>query len=358
LYIVKITPYIFNARVMGQCGAENPVIAAEVERNGKIILKEQRFASCIPDRRTIHRITFHERIESMQIAATLDEHFLPIRIERAFAYAGLPGYFEEAVFDTFPSGAAEADLFVAVQRGNINEVRQALEMGASPNARDERGFTPVAYLRKSGKEGLAQGRTQEELERDLDEIARLLFARGASGNVRSNNGHSLLEYLIHDASSTVIDLLLRNGADPKSDGSLRHAVVYGESELVGRLLVLGSDPNRKERDGLTALWFASRSGFDDFIDRPTPPIQDYIRCVRSLLMHGARVDAAVRDSEGLLWFMVRDYWQDERVKLILAELIPYSSKSAIASSYNLSVKIGTSKGSPSLSNWLGQFVRP
>jgi len=358
-YRITIAPYIFNARVMGECGAADPVISAEVVRNGAVILGDQRFATCRSQSRTIHRIRFDERNQSMRILATLDADFLPIRIEKAFGFSALPGNLEEAVFEAFPTGDVDVDLFVAVRRRNIDYVREALAKGATPDARDLRGFTPVAYLWNSGWERPAPGRTPEQDERDAEEIARLLFAKGASGNVRNSNGVSLLDYLILGyAPSSVIDSLLQNGADPKTDRSLSNASVRGDPALVEKLLALGADPNGKGPDGSTALWSASTSGFYSWSNRPTPPIDKYVRCVRVLLQHGAKVDVAISDPEGLLWFLVRGFSKDERLKLILAELIPYSSKSAIKKAYDLSVKIGNSQGTPGLSAWLGQFVRP
>ena len=359
VYCRTIASYIFNPRVMGECGAAEPVISAEVIRNGEIILGSQRFATCRSESRAIHRIRFNERNQSMRILATLETIFLPIRIEKTFRFSVLPSNLEDAVFEAFPTGDVDVDLFVAVRRRNIDYVREALAKGANPNARDLNGFTPVAYLWNSGWVQPEQGRTLAQDERDADEIAGLLFAKGASGNVRKSNGVSLLDYLILGyASPSLIDLLLQNGADPKTDRSLRNASLRGDPALVEKLLALGVDPNRRGPDGSTALWSASTSGFYSWGNRQTSTIDNYVRCVRLLLQHGAKVDVAITDSEGLLWLLVRSFWKDERLKLILVELIPYSSKSAINSAYDLSVKFGNSQGSSDLSAWLGQFVRP
>lgn len=359
LYRITIEAYIFNARVMGECGAAEPVISADVIRNGQRILRTQRFATCISASRVIHRIWFDERSQSMRVLATLDSNFLPIRIEKAFRFAALPKDLEEAVFEAFPTGDVDVDLFVAVRRRDVERVRESLAKGAAPNARDLRGFTPVAYLWNSGWAPPVRGRTIEQDERDAEEIARLLFGKGASGNVSNYAGVSLLDYLIIGyAPAPVIEMLLQNGADPKSDASLRTASIRGNPVLVERLLTLGADPNKKGPDGSTALWSASSSGFYSWGKRPTPPMDEYVSCVRLLLKNGAKVDIAIRDREGLLWFLVRGFWKDERLKLVLAELIPYSSKSAVKNAYDLSVRIGISQGSADLSAWLGQFVRP
>jgi hypothetical protein len=345
---------------MGQCGAGEPVISAEVIRDTARILADQRFATCIDGSRVIHRIRFDERTRSMRILATLDSTFLPIRIEKAFRFSAVPKDLEEAVFESFPTGDVDVDLFVAVRKRNIDNVREALAKGATPNARDLNGFTPVAYLWKSGYEQPMPGRTPEQADRDAEEIAKLLFAKGANGNVTNNGGVSLLDYLIIGyASPPVIDLLLKNGADPRNDRSLANASLRGNPALVEKLLALGADPNKKGPGGSTALWSASSSGFYTWGNRPTPPMDEYVKCVRLLLKNGAKVEDAIRDREGLLWFLVRGFWKDERLKLVLAELIPYSSPSAIKNAYDLSVKIANSQEQgPLLHTWLSQFVRP
>lgn len=358
-YRITISPYIFNARVMGECGAAEPVISAEVVRNGKVIFSDQRFATCLgASTRAIHRIRFDERNQSMRILATLEAVSLPLRIEKAFRFSAVPRELEAAIFDAFPTGDVDVDLFIAVRMGKIDLVREALVKGATPNATDLNGFTPLAYLSKSSWGRPAAGRTLEQEDRNAEEIAGLLFAKGASGNVKNNNGVSLLEYLIGSASPRVIDLLLKHGADPKTDSSLTLASYRGDSALVAKLLALGADPNAKGRGDSTALWAASRSGFSSRVDKLPNLFDEYVRCVRLLLQHGAKVDVAIRDPEGLLWFLVRDFWKDERLKLILAELIPYSSQATIKKAYELSIKLESSQKGATVSAWLRQFVRP
>jgi ankyrin repeat protein/uncharacterized protein YecT (DUF1311 family) len=359
LYRITIVPYIFDARVMGQCGAAEPVISVEVTRNGKVILSDQRFATCIGHSRLIHRVRLDERNQSMRILATLDVILSPIRIEKGFRFSALPKNLEEEVFEAFPTGDLDVDLFVAVRRCNTEYVREFLAKGATPNARDLNGFTPIAYLWRSGWERPVPGQGLKQEGCDAAEIARLLVGKGASGNVRNNHGVSLLDYLIlGDAPPSVIDLLLQNGADPKTDRSLSNASLRGDPALVEKLLALGADPNGKGPDGLTALWSASTSGFYSWGNRPTPPIDEYVRCVRLLLQHGAKVGVAIRDPEGLLWLLVRSFSQDERLKLILNELIPYSSNSAVKRAYDVSLTIPSSQGGVAFRDWFDQFVRP
>jgi ankyrin repeat protein/uncharacterized protein YecT (DUF1311 family) len=360
VYRVTIAPYIFNTNAMGECGAAEPVISAQVIRDGQVILADQRFATCRgAEGRVIHRIRIDERQQSMRVLATLDAFVLPLSIEKSFSFSALPAQFEHAVFDSFPTGDVDVDLFLAVRKRDPDQVRKALAMGAAPNTTDMNGFTPLSYLWKGSWRRPAAGRTLEQEDRNAEDIAEVLFANGASGNVKNNNGVSLLEYLIGDAPPRVIDLLLQHGADPKSDRSLANAAAQGDVRLVEKLLALGADPNARRRDDSTALWSASISGFyPSHGDRPRRSMDDYVRCVRLLLRNGAKVDAAIRDSEGMLWFLVRSFSKDERLKLILVELIPHSSQAAIKKARDLSIKLEASQEGATLSTWLGQFVRP
>lgn len=357
-YRITIAPHIFNARVMGECGAAEPVISAQVARNGKVILEDQHFATCRGSAQTIHRIRFDERRQSMRVLVTLDADSLPLSLEKTFSYAALPVQFEQAVFEAFPTGDVDVDLFLAVRKRDIDQVRQALDKGAAPNTKDLRGSTPLAYLWKSDWERPAQGYTLEQELAEKD-IAELLFAKGASGNVENDSGVSLLDHLIQGyAPAPVISLLLQHGADPKSDQSLASASMRGNAALVERLLALGADPNAKRRDNRTALWIASSSGFYSWGNRPTPSVDEYARCVRLLLQHGAKVDAATRDSAGLPGLLVRSFSKHERLKPILAELMPYSSPADIKKAYDLAIKLEASQEDKTLSTWLSQFVRP
>ncbi len=360
VYRVKIAPYIFNANVMGECGAAEPVISAQVLRNGKVILGDQRFATCRgADARVIHRIRLDERQQSMRVLATLDAFFLPLSIEKTFSFSAQPMELEDAVFGAFPTGDVDVDLFLAVRKRDPDQVRKALALGAAPNTTDMNGFTPLAYLWKGSQRKPPTGHALEQQDRDAEEIAKLLFAKGAGGDFKNSNGVSLLEYLIGaDVPESVINMLLQHGADPKNDRSLASASLRGDAKLVEKLLALGADPNAKRPDDTTALWAASSSGFYSWGDGHTSAINEYVRCVRLLLQRGAKVDVAIKDSEGMLWFLVRSFSKDERLRLILAELIPHSSQAAIKKARDLSIKLEASQEGGTLSAWLGQFIRP
>jgi ankyrin repeat protein len=63
-------------------------------------------------------------------------------------------------------------LFEAVRSSHLSEVKELLEKGANPNARDEEGFTPLHYASFNG----------------CASVAKLLLDSGADPNVGSKEG--------------------------------------------------------------------------------------------------------------------------------------------------------------------------
>lgn len=91
-----------------------------------------------------------------------------------------------------------AKLVAAVRAGRAEEARRLLEEGADPNARDERGFTPLHIACARGDAG----------------IAELLLERGADPNAVGAAGVTPLHVAAYGGHRGVVELLLRWGADP------------------------------------------------------------------------------------------------------------------------------------------------
>jgi ankyrin repeat protein len=89
-------------------------------------------------------------------------------------------------------------LFSAVLGGAVGLVGLLLEAGADPNAQDREGWTPLHFA------------AQEH----LPEMVRLLMARGADVNARDGEGNSVLWRAVFSAAGRpeIVQLLVEGGA--------------------------------------------------------------------------------------------------------------------------------------------------
>lgn len=347
-YRIEIEPYIFNSNVMGQCGAADPVVSLSVSRDGKQLFSKINFDSCYPSR-TIHRIHVIESTNSIKVLALLEP---PVRVERTFPLTSFPKEWEKAIFEDYPTGDINVDLFIAVYKRDISAIQQTIKQGANPNAIDVMGFPPLALL-GNGREAAYRNKTLEEFDHLSEEIAKILFAAGASGKATRNDGVMLLDYLIGGVPATVIDLLLANGASAREGYPLWRAVSMGDAKLAKKLISAGAEPNRKNLDRTSALYWASVSGFYTRWGQDTPAITEYAKCVKLLLQHGAKVEDAVADQEGLLWILVRSFGKDKKLKLILTELMPYTDRDSIDRAQKLADKMAIKdEGYSEIARWI------
>jgi|GEM_PF-5006180 uncharacterized protein len=345
-YQVVIEPYIFNANPMGRCGAEMPVISLTVSRNGKPIISGLNFGNC-DNQSAIHRIQIGESTGSIRVLALLGYN-LPFRVERQFKLATLPEDWGKAIYENLlPSGDADTDLFLAVYKRDVAEMKAALQSGANPNAKDLDGFPPLAYLR-NGREVAYRTLKLAEFNKQSEDMAKLLFAAGAKGNFSNIHDVTLLDYLLaQDVPDSVIDMLITNGADVRKGDSLIFAAHGARLNLLKKFIDSGADPNTKGADGSTALWAAASHGFGTYNDWVQPPISEYVKCIRLLLQHGAKVQGAIKDSGGMSRLLVYYNGKDERLKIILAELLPYTPSNEI----EYAQKMAEEKSYP-ISQWI------
>lgn len=360
-YQVAISPHIFNANIQGECGAADPVIEATVIRNGEKLLDRFPFGSCRgATAKAVHRVVVDERSRTIRFLVTLDYTWLPLRIEKSFPLDALPENLDHAIFEAVPTGDVDVDLFIAVRKRDLEGVRTALAKGAWPNARDLQGFTPVSYVWRSGwgREMSLVEQAQEDMV--LEQIAEALFRNGATADIHNREGSSLLEYLVGGlAPSRVIELALHNGADPRTDRSLNLAAQWGDAALVKKLLKLGANPNAKQRDRTTALYRAAISGFYTYgPNYPKRPIEAFAACLRLLFESGAKIEDSQPDGS-LFVTVTRQFHEDQRARIILAELAPYAKDEDFKSAYSILSQVSAGqKNSQQLKDWLGKYVRP
>jgi ankyrin repeat protein len=189
-------------------------------------------------------------------------------------------------------------------------VKVAGFVAADPKALDERkdGSTALHYA-------AIYGRTT---------VVDFLLKNGANASTTSDAGYTPLHHAVMGSSMEIVRLLLANGADPnahsnKTDTVLSFACSYGihgqKPELVRLLLEAGSDPNLKSRVETTPLQVAAFHGPIEVLDLLLSKGADVNAvgfqgstalhwavdgrneaAAKLLIEHGAKLDA--RDGEG------------------------------------------------------------
>jgi ankyrin repeat protein len=157
-----------------------------------------------------------------------------------------------------------SDFFTALRNGDARAIRAALDNGASVNAHDERGNTPLMLaavygdvasmkllLERGAQVNVANAEGATPLIRaayDYDK-ARLLVERGADVNARSAMGQTALMLAARPVDShRTVKLLLEHGADAKATNNwgattLMAAAAGGDVESARLLIKHGADIN-------------------------------------------------------------------------------------------------------------------
>ncbi|PQK13096.1 hypothetical protein BB8028_0004g00280 [Beauveria bassiana] len=190
------------------------------------------------------------------------------------------------------TGAESHGLNDAISGHDNESVRLLLLYGASPNALDREGQSPLAVAAdKSSLEAV---------------IALLKY--GANPNSAARGTHSALSIAISAGNAQIAHVLLIYGATPNQMTSSGNTLLIesigkkSPKSLTAMLLKYGAAPNEKSREGKTALFEAITNGRDDIVGElikhgadpnlPGPkhmlwPAQSYPECLRILLANAA-----------------------------------------------------------------------
>lgn len=208
-------------------------------------------------------------------------------------------------------------LFDAVKSGCTDLMAGLLAAGATIEARDRFGNTPLLLAAAAGQDAAikllldAGARIDHRnlagssplLRAAMDNRRRtavLLLERGADPDLTNGQKLSALHAAAYVGNEKLVQALLAHGAAPDAiDATGKSPAIYAAArayvDIVDLLIAAGVDPNRRYGNGLTLLMWAAGHSND-------APRQDGVATVRRLLDLGAQPDAV--DNRGWSALMI------------------------------------------------------
>lgn len=148
-----------------------------------------------------------------------------------------------------------SSLVYAIYHSPFVFIRTLLDLGADPNAPVDDGFPPLIAAIGMSRE--APGTAKRN---DVDEVVRLLLARGADPDQRGINDWTPLHMAVAERNLLAAYRLLEGGADPTlrtriddCDTAVEMAQAAGLTDFVDLLTTRGRTVPRRLRSGLTVL---------------------------------------------------------------------------------------------------------
>lgn len=159
-------------------------------------------------------------------------------------------------------------LYLALQRGDIEQIERHIAWGTDMNQLDRDGYAPLHVAVREGRIA----------------IARLLIRRGVDINLQDAHGHTAIYHAVLGSHLRIADLLLEAGTELDATALLLDAVQQGviEREVFRYLAGKGANLEKQDERGDTPLLIAIREGNH--------------RLARHLVSFGANV--TVTDAEG------------------------------------------------------------
>ena len=215
------------------------------------------------------------------------------------------------------SDQLDSALFSAAEVGCQELARALLETGASLEARDRLGATPLAHAARAGQLATTKFLLAQGAQIDARDISgatalyhaanderqatvALLVAKGAHLDLPGRSGLTPLAIAASKGNDRIVEQLLSRNANPNvtdmtGKTAMTYAAVRGFAEVVRRLLGAGVDANRRYGNDLTALMWAA--GYEDGVGVPAA-----VSVIDLLLDAGAAPDAV--DARGRTALMI------------------------------------------------------
>lgn len=144
-------------------------------------------------------------------------------------------------------------LFDAARAGRDDMIPALVQAGASIDAQDERGFTPLVLASYNGQESTT---------------ALLLELGALPDGPPEDGGSSALMGVGFKGYAAIARRLLDHGANPNHSNRagqtpLMMAALFGQSEIIAMLLAAGADRSLRDASGNTAADVAAAQGNDE-----------------------------------------------------------------------------------------------
>ena len=183
-----------------------------------------------------------------------------------------------AIYSLTSQNKLDKKLLTAAKKGKLEQVKKLLEQGANPNARNNKGNTPLMENIENKKTNM------DVIQALLDaganpnihpagyvplytkvEIAQKLLKAGADINTRNRSySTALFPSASWKSHKELTQLLLKAGADVNVRNMYGQTPLFGANAETAQVLIdAGADVNARDYEGLSALFVASVNKDDD-----------------------------------------------------------------------------------------------